>query len=72
VTGTPVTYTDLSVDDYAARLIQTGLDDASARFVAALDASIANGDLQTTSRDLEQLLGHPVTPLVDAVRAACG
>jgi NAD(P)H dehydrogenase (quinone) len=71
-TGTPVTYTDLSVDDYAARLIQTGLDDASARFVAALDASIANGDLQTTSRDLEQLLGHPVTPLVDAVRAACG
>jgi NAD(P)H dehydrogenase (quinone) len=70
VIGTPVTYTDLSVDDYAARLEQTGLDEASARFVAALDASIANGDLETDSRDLEQLLGHPVTPLVDAVRAA--
>jgi NAD(P)H dehydrogenase (quinone) len=70
VTGTPVTYTDLPVDDYASRLEQTGLDEASARFVAALDASIANGDLKTTSRDLEQLLGHPVTPIVDAVRAA--
>jgi NAD(P)H dehydrogenase (quinone) len=70
VIGTPVTYTDLSVDDYAARLEQTGLDEASARFVAALDASIANGDLETDSRDLEQLLGHSVTPLADAVRAA--
>jgi NAD(P)H dehydrogenase (quinone) len=70
VIGTPVTYTDLSVDDYAARLEQTGLDEASARFVAALDTSIANGDLETDSRDLEQLLGHSVTPLVDAVRAA--
>jgi NAD(P)H dehydrogenase (quinone) len=70
VIGTPVTYTDLSVDDYGARLEQTGLDEASARFVAALDASIANGDLETDSRDLEQLLGHSVGPLVDAVRAA--
>jgi len=70
VTGTPVTYTDLSVDDYAARLERTGLDEASARFVAALDASIANGDLETDSRDLEQLLAHSITPLVDAVRAA--
>jgi NAD(P)H dehydrogenase (quinone) len=72
VTGTPVTYTDLTVDGYAARLEQADLDEASARFVAALDASIANGDLDTTSRDLEQLLGHPVTPLADAVRAARG
>jgi NAD(P)H dehydrogenase (quinone) len=70
VIGTPVTYTDLSVDDYAVRLEQTGLEEASARFVAALDASIANGDLETDSQDLEQLLGHSVTPLVDAVRAA--
>ena len=62
VIGTPVTYTDLSVDEYAARLEQTGLDEANARFVAALDASIANGDLETDSQDLEQLVGHPVNP----------
>jgi len=72
VAGTPVTYTDLSTDDYASKLEQAGLDQATARFVAGLDASIAHGDLDTTSKDLEQLLGHPVTPLVDVVRAACG
>ena len=72
VTGTSVTYTDLSVDDYASQLEKAGLDEANASFVAALDGSIAHGDLETTSRDLEQLVEHPVTPLLDAVRAARG
>ena len=31
--------------------------------MAALDASIARGDLETNSQDLAQLLGRPVTPL---------
>jgi NAD(P)H dehydrogenase (quinone) len=72
VTGTTVTYTDLSVGDYAQALEQAGLEVANAQFVAALDASIANGDLETNSHDLERLIGHPVTPLVDVVRAAQG
>jgi NAD(P)H dehydrogenase (quinone) len=72
VTGTPVTYTNLAVDGYASRLQAAGLDEANARFVAALDASIAHGDLETTSRDLERLLGHPPTRLVDVVRKARG
>ncbi|MBV9819438.1 MAG: SDR family oxidoreductase [Solirubrobacterales bacterium] len=70
VTGMPVTYTDLPVDEYAQRLEQSGLEEANAHFVAALDASIVHGDLETTSQDLEQLLGHPATRLIDAVRAA--
>jgi NAD(P)H dehydrogenase (quinone) len=70
VTDTPVSYTDLPVDEYARRLEQAGLDAANARFVAALDTSIAHGDLETTSHDLEQLLGHPATRPPDAVRAA--
>jgi NAD(P)H dehydrogenase (quinone) len=72
ITGTPVTYTDLSVDDYASRLEQAGLDETGARFVAALDTSIAHGDLETDSQDLQQLLGHPPVPLADIVRAARG
>jgi NAD(P)H dehydrogenase (quinone) len=72
VTGSPVTYTDLSVDDYARALEQAGLEMANARFVAALDASIANGDLETDSHDLEQLLEYPATALVDVIRAAGG
>ncbi len=64
VTGTLVTYCDLPLEEYATRLRETGLDQASAHFVAALDASIAHGDLETGSGDLAQLLGHPPTPLV--------
>jgi NAD(P)H dehydrogenase (quinone) len=72
VTSTPVTYRNLSIEEYVASLRRSGLDEASARFVAALDASVAHGDLETDSTDLAQLLGRPATLLVDAVRAARG
>jgi NAD(P)H dehydrogenase (quinone) len=72
VTETPVSYTDLPVADYAARLEQAGLDEATAHFVAALDASIAHGDLETASEELERLIGHPPTRLIDVVRTARG
>lgn len=68
VTGTPVTYRDLSVEDYRAELQQAGLDEGTAGFVAGIDASIAAGDLETTSDDLAQLLGRPTTPLADVLR----
>ena len=70
VTGTTVVSHDLSVPEYAAALQQHGLDEGTAGFVAALDASIAAGDLETDSTDLADLLGRPVTPLADVVRAA--
>lgn len=70
ITGTPVTYRDLSVEEYAASLQQAGLDDATAQFVASLDTSIAHGDLQTDSQDLPQLLSRPATPLAEVIRRA--
>ena len=70
VSGVPVTYRDLPVEEYVSSLQQAGLDGETARFVAALDASIAHGDLETHSEDLVRLLGRPVTPLTDVVRAA--
>ena len=72
VAGTPVRYRDLPVEEYASWLRAAGLDEASAGFVAELDASIGRGDLETDSRDLAELLGRPATPLVDVVRAARG
>jgi len=39
-------------------------------FVAALDASIARGDLETKGQDLEQLLGRPATSLADVIGEA--
>ena len=38
--------------------------------MAALDASIARGDLETSSQDLAQLLGRPAAPLTDVAGAA--
>jgi len=38
--------------------------------VAALDASIARDDLETSSQDLARLLGHPATPLAEVAAAA--
>jgi len=70
VTGTKVTYRDLPVEEYASWLQRTGLDKGTAHFVAALDASIARGDLETNSQDLAQLLGRPTTLLTEVVGAA--
>src|SRR5215213_196286 len=70
VTGRTVVYRDLSVADYAAALQGFGMDAGTAGFVAALDESIARGELETTSGDLEALLGRPSTSLRDAIRAA--
>jgi NAD(P)H dehydrogenase (quinone) len=70
VTGTKVTYRDLPAQEYVSWLQRAGLDEATARFVAALDVSIARGDLETSSRDLEQLLGRPAMTLAEVAAAA--
>ncbi|MGC5285038.1 SDR family oxidoreductase [Micromonospora sp. DT231] len=70
VTGTTVVHRDLSAAELASTLENVGLDAGTAGFVAALDHSIALGELATDSDDLSQLLGRPSTPLRDAVRAA--
>jgi hypothetical protein len=45
-------YWPVGTGEYAEALPQSGLDEATARYVPALDASIARGDLQTSSHDL--------------------
>ena len=70
VTGTKATYHDLPPEQYADALQKSGLDEATAHFVADLDTSIAHGDLQTSSQDLAHMLGRPATGLAEVVRAA--
>ena len=70
VTGAKVTYRDLPAKEYAHELHGAGLDEATARFVAAVDASIARGELETSSADLTSLLGRAATGLAEVVRAA--
>lgn len=70
VTGKTVAYRDVPAAEYAATLRGSGLDEGTAQFVASIDTSIANGDLETDSDALAGLLGRPATPLADVVRAA--
>ncbi|MEV4640782.1 SDR family oxidoreductase [Actinoplanes sp. NPDC049548] len=68
--GREVTYTDLSPEKYAEFLVGVGLPEQFAAVLADSDKNAAEGSLYTGTEDLEKLLGRPVTPLADAVRAA--
>jgi NAD(P)H dehydrogenase (quinone) len=65
-----VTYNNLTAGQYASALRKAGLDEATARFTASVDSCIAQGELQTSSTDLANLLGHPALSLGEAVRTA--
>jgi len=69
VTGTKVAYRDVTPEELTAILRGTGLDDGTAGFVVALEESVARGDLDVRSDDLERLLGRPATTLADTLRA---
>ncbi len=69
VVGRDVTYVHLTTDEHVAALQAAGLDAGTAGFVAALDAGIAQGGLDSSDRTLSQLIGRPTTPLVEGLRA---
>ncbi len=70
VTGTDVTFTNVSVEDLAAGMVASGMDEGTAAFWAGTDAGIAKGDLHTESTDLADLIGRQPTSLEDAIKAA--
>lgn len=65
-----VTYSDLSVADYAAALVGAGLPEGYAQVLAASDEGIKQGGLLTESGDLSRLIGRPTTSLSQAIKAA--
>jgi NAD(P)H dehydrogenase (quinone) len=69
VTGTAVTYRDLSSAEHAATLRAQGLDEATIDFLVALDADLAHGVSADVTDDLRRLIGRPATPLLDGLRA---
>jgi NAD(P)H dehydrogenase (quinone) len=72
VTDTKVVYRHVTAEELTAVLRASGLDEATAGFVVALEESVARGDLDVPGDDLERLLGRPATTLEQAVRAAHG
>ncbi|MFI5719500.1 SDR family oxidoreductase [Nocardia sp. NPDC051750] len=62
IVGKSVAYQDLPADEYAKVLENGGVPAPMAAFLAATDAGIAVGALDTDSGDLQRLLGHASTP----------
>lgn len=69
VAGREVVYQPVDSEDLVAHLSSVGLDEGTARFVAALDTGIAAGDLAGTDGTLARLIGRPTTPLIETLRA---
>jgi NAD(P)H dehydrogenase (quinone) len=67
--GREVAYTDLPQDKYVEFLVGVGLPEGFAAVLADSDHRAASGALYTGTEDLAGLLGRPVTPLSEAVRA---
>lgn len=62
-------YVDVPPAEYAALLTGAGVPEPIAQFLAAADASIAQGELDHPSDTLEKLVGRPLTTLADALAA---
>lgn len=70
IAAKPVVYKDLGQPGYEAALTGFGLPAPIAAMLADSDAQAASGELDSNSRDLHHLIGHPTTPLADAIQAA--
>jgi NAD(P)H dehydrogenase (quinone) len=68
VLGRPIELVPVDQEAHTVALAAAGLQPSLARFVAALDATIASGALADATTDLSTLIGRPTTPLVDGLR----
>ena len=68
--GRDIPYRNLSSEDYAAILLGFGLPQMTVDVIIDADTKAIRGDLDSTSRDLSELIGRPTTTLSDAVRSA--
>ncbi|QPB41551.1 SDR family oxidoreductase [Rodentibacter haemolyticus] len=69
-TGKEIPYIDLPTTDYAKALVQAGLPEELAKFLAECDANAANGALFSEDKTLEKLLGRPTAGLGVAIKQA--
>lgn len=70
--GQELPYRNVTLEDYRAGLLGAGLDERTAGFVTALEAGMANGDLDSDSTGLERLLGRPSTDLRTTLASLVG
>jgi NAD(P)H dehydrogenase (quinone) len=68
--GRTIAFRNMEQSAYAAALTAAGLPGGIANALADADAAAAHGALETSSDDLEQLIGHPPLPLAAFVQSA--
>ena len=66
--GKEISYIDIPAADYAAALVQAGLDAGFAGLIAEWDVDASNGALFSEDKTLEKLLGRPTSGLEMAVK----
>ena len=69
-TGKAIPYVDIPAADYAAALVQAGLNEGFAGLIAQWDVDASNGALFSEDKTLEKLLGRPTAGLDVAVKQA--
>ncbi|SEK66829.1 SDR family oxidoreductase [Rhodococcus maanshanensis] len=70
VAGAPVEYQDLAQEQYQSILEGAGLPAPIAAMLADSDTGVKTGALDTTSGDLQTLIGRSSTPVAEVLRAA--
>jgi NAD(P)H dehydrogenase (quinone) len=70
LSGQPVTYRNLPVEEYQKVLADAGLPEPIPALQADVDRAIAQGELFVDTGDLTRLIGRPTSALQDAVAAA--
>ena len=68
VLGTPVRYQAVTAEQEREQLRALGLDEGTADFVSAMNASIRENALALSNGDLARLIGHPTQPLAQTFR----
>ena len=54
----------------AGLLLRSGMNDATAEPMVAVDGNIRDGELISRTGDLSRLLGRPTTPLLETLQRA--
>ena len=68
ITGTTIAYNQTEVMAYVAQLVQLGVSEDDAAYLARFAGAIAKGEFDTNKSDVKQLLGRAATSLPDFLR----
>jgi NAD(P)H dehydrogenase (quinone) len=70
VSGKDIQYKNLSVAEFTAILVKSGLPEGAAQFYAGVHVSTEKGDLFDNDHQLSRLIGRPTTPLSEVIKKA--